>query len=427
MDQDEYDSIANHPLEYETVVDEDTDVLKGNRIVDLKYVLQWALDLQVQHSRTCTVGRLKIKDESRFNLGLASCITFKCNYCDIEIKKYTEDPDLKSNINYGAVWGALSTGNTFSHLKELLSMMDIPPMAYSTFQKIENDLAFAWKEELWSVMEKAGQEEKAMAIDNNQVDENGVPWTTVYLDGGWSHRSYGHNYNAASGAAVIIGKHTGKLLYLGVRNKYCSICARASHNQQQVKSHHCFKNWDGSSAAMEADIIVQGFQESEQTHGLKYLKFIADGDSSVHAKIKREVSYGQSVMKIECVNHSVKNYGKALYTIKGDTRVNVAGRKMLTAEKIKSLQAAAMKAIYVNAKEDVENLKTDLKCSLKHTFGDHSECSIRICNETQSISNNIEELKSTGVYHHIYGRSIFSSDFAIICFFIYLILADKCK
>nr|CAH7733844.1 unnamed protein product [Callosobruchus chinensis] len=83
-------------------------------------------------------------------------------------------------------------------------MMDIPPMAYSTFQKIENDLAFAWKEELWSVMEKAGQEEKAMAIDNNQVDENGVPWTTVYLDGGWSHRSYGHNYNAASGAVSII-------------------------------------------------------------------------------------------------------------------------------------------------------------------------------------------------------------------------------
>ncbi|VEN51461.1 unnamed protein product, partial [Callosobruchus maculatus] len=204
MDQNEYESINNYPLEYEyeKVEDEDLDVLQG--IVDLKYVLQWAIDLQVQHSKTCTVGKLKIKEENRLNLGLVSCITFKCNYCDVEIKKYTENPNVKSPINYGAVWGTLSTGSTISHLKEQLAMMKIPPMPYSMFQKSENDLALVWKEELWSLMQKAAQEEKEMAIANNQVDENGVPWTTVYLDGGWSHRSYGHNYNAASGAVSIM-------------------------------------------------------------------------------------------------------------------------------------------------------------------------------------------------------------------------------
>jgi len=31
------------------------------------------------------------------------------------------------------------------------------------------------------------------------MDSDGVSWTTVYLDGGWSHRSYGHSYNASSG------------------------------------------------------------------------------------------------------------------------------------------------------------------------------------------------------------------------------------
>jgi len=36
-------------------------------------------------------------------------------------------------------------------------------------------------------------------MQNNQVDPDGVPWITVYVDGGWSKRTYGHGYNAASG------------------------------------------------------------------------------------------------------------------------------------------------------------------------------------------------------------------------------------
>lgn len=53
-------------------------------------------------------------------------------------------------------------------------------------------------------MEEAGKEEKKWAIQNGQTDKNGVPYITVYLDGGWSHRSYGHNYNAASGVVSFI-------------------------------------------------------------------------------------------------------------------------------------------------------------------------------------------------------------------------------
>ena len=37
--------------------------------------------------------------------------------------------------------------------------------------------------------------------------------------GGWSKRSHKHSYNANSVVAIIIGKATGKLLYLEVRNK----------------------------------------------------------------------------------------------------------------------------------------------------------------------------------------------------------------
>lgn len=48
-------------------------------------------------------------------------------------------------------------------------------------------------------METAGVQEKNHAIELGNICEDGIPWVTVYLDGSWSKRSYGHNYNALSG------------------------------------------------------------------------------------------------------------------------------------------------------------------------------------------------------------------------------------
>lgn len=48
-------------------------------------------------------------------------------------------------------------------------------------------------------MENTVKEERALAISNDCLDKDSVPFITVYLDGGWSKRSYGYNYNTASG------------------------------------------------------------------------------------------------------------------------------------------------------------------------------------------------------------------------------------
>ena len=58
---------------------------------------------------------------------------------------------------------------------------------------------------------------------------------------------------------------------------------------------------------MESDIIVEGFNLSQCMHGLWYMKFIGDGDSSVHYNIITSVPYGRHVEKIECANHAVKS------------------------------------------------------------------------------------------------------------------------
>lgn len=116
----------------------------------------------------------------------------------------------------------------------------------------------------------------------------------------------------------IIGFRTGKILYLGIRNKYCTVCARAKNIEPETPPHKCFKNWSGTSTAMESDIIVEGFKISISAHNLKYTKMIGDGDSSVHKKLLLQKPYGNDlVQKIECKNHLLRNFSNKLRELCG--------------------------------------------------------------------------------------------------------------
>lgn len=53
-------------------------------------------------------------------------------------------------------------------------------------------------------MIKAGNEERQIAIENNNLDTDGLPMCTVIADGQWSKRSYRTKYNAFSGAVITL-------------------------------------------------------------------------------------------------------------------------------------------------------------------------------------------------------------------------------
>ena len=40
---------------------------------------------------------------------------------------------------------------------------------------------------------------------------------------------------------------------------------------------------------MESDIIVEGFNLAQEQHGVRYTKFIGDGDSSVLAHLRKDI------------------------------------------------------------------------------------------------------------------------------------------
>ena len=74
-----------------------------------------------------------------------------------------------------------------------------------------------------------------------------------------------------SRVVVLFGVHTKKLLFLGVRNKHCSICAVFASvscitQKQEPPKHQCYKKRNGSSLAIESDIISEGFRLSKSMY-----------------------------------------------------------------------------------------------------------------------------------------------------------------
>lgn len=183
ISKEEYDSIIAHELCIEKEKPIPNNVISGNRLVNLQYVIEWSMKLQVEHAKRCTVGQMKLIGEHQH--GLTSTLVFQCDFCDYKVKKCTQKPTEENDINIRATWATIATGNTYTPTNEILSVMNVPNMSYEKFHGIEESLGIKWKEQLSKSIKKAGEEEKNIAIKKGHVDQDGTPWTSVYCDGGY--------------------------------------------------------------------------------------------------------------------------------------------------------------------------------------------------------------------------------------------------
>ncbi|KAJ8894211.1 hypothetical protein PR048_006821 [Dryococelus australis] len=343
---------------------------------------------------------MEFKKEIR--IGLHCKWTFKCDTCHREFCLENEEADTDV-LNNAGTWAALTSGTGVSQSENMLGTLDVPAMNRKTFSKNES---FVEKVEKKNLFPAAGKEGRLLAEEKGNVDSDGVPFTTVIVDGGWSKWSYGHNYNAsglvsertliymyinihycklykksnvdsdgvpfttvivdggwskwsyghnynASGLAVIIGELTGKLLFLGVRNKHCFL--------------RVLQNWDNNrpSTTMEQDIIVEGFRNIEQMHGLRYKHFVGDLDSTA------------------------------------DNTLAVDARKLLKSS-IPHLTAVARGAIRHCGcvGEQVSDLVRDLENGPYHVFGQHERCRSYFCNKEEE-NGTLESIKKSGLLEEV--------------------------
>lgn len=52
-----------------------------------------------------------------------------------------------------------------------------------------------------------------------------------------------------------------------------------------------------------------GFEQVEREHGVRYIRMVGDGDSSVYPTLVENVPvWGYAIQKLECANHACKCY-----------------------------------------------------------------------------------------------------------------------
>ena len=125
--------------------------------------------------------------------------------------------------------------------------------------------------------------------------------------------------------------------------------------------------------------MLEGFRLSEQTHSIRYMCVIGDGDSSVMATVQQSVVYGPFIQKIECANHVCKGYRSRLETLAAD-HPEFRGRGGLTKRAMQRLTVGARVAIRMHSKTgNVQQLRHDLRNGANHVFGNHCECNPVFC------------------------------------------------
>lgn len=376
------------------------------RLINLGQLAQHISDLTL-HAATCqkAIGLamngqppIKMTGVAR-DQGLASLIEAQCQGCARKVM-LNSSPKMELNsagehfeINVRAVWGEAASGGGAYKLNEQLATMGVPGMAGETFTKIEHEIGEWWGAVLKQELLAAGREERRLAIERGDYHE-GIPAITVVGDGGWSKRTHKHSYNALGGVAIIVGAVTGRLLFIGIRNKTCQTCTRAEGRGEEPPQHECFQNWNESSCAMENDIIVEGFLKAEEMHKVRYMRYIGDGDSSVLANLReRGPSWclrGTGVQKLECANHVCKGIRGKLEKLvtenshfKGADRLTKSIRVRLTTAIRCAIKMRTADEKTVGHHQATKLLQHDIKNAVRHVLGHHSECSTDFCKAKQ--------------------------------------------
>jgi len=161
-----------------------------------------------------------------------------------------------------------------------------------------------------------------------------------------------------------------------VMTKYCTICKR---NPMNTIEHSCNKNHNGSSGSMETEGAKVIFGRSISKLGVKFDKYIGDGDSKAFTEVVKSQPYGShfTISKLECVNHVSKRITSRLNALcqrqtgfvweddRGKRRKGIKGKGGLTNDLISKIQTYYSKSIRSN-KGNLDEMRRSCWAILEH-------------------------------------------------------------
>jgi len=65
----------------------------------------------------------------------------------------------------------------------------------------------------------------------------------------------------------------------------------AAKYDQIITTHQCGKNFDQPSGNMEASCTFKMFRRSQKKYGIRYVKYVGDGDSKTFSMLKKQRPY----------------------------------------------------------------------------------------------------------------------------------------
>jgi hypothetical protein len=184
--------------------------------------------------------------------------------------------------------------------KALCAMMNLPK-GPTRFQKCSKILSEAVKDCAVVSMKDAVKK----AVECNE----GATGLTIAVDGTWQHRGHVSLHGVVSATSI----DTGKVIDVEELTKYCQRCANVKDSgklKEHQESHVCNINFQGVSGGMEAAGAVAIFTRSVDMHGVRYTKYLGDGDSKGFMKVVEARPHGETeVEELECKGHVQKRMG----------------------------------------------------------------------------------------------------------------------
>ncbi|GFW14486.1 uncharacterized protein LOC100901629 [Trichonephila clavipes] len=97
-----------------------------------------------------------------------------------------------------------------------------------------------------------------------------------------------------------------------------------------MHNENCKANHFGNSGSMEVSGAIDFFKRSECLHGLRYTKFLGDGDARAYKAVNEMQPYGDTcIEKLECVGYVKKRMGTRLRALKLKMKGNITKCRVL--------------------------------------------------------------------------------------------------
>ncbi|CAF2882427.1 unnamed protein product, partial [Rotaria sp. Silwood2] len=224
------------------------------------------------------------------------------------------------------------TGIRHAGLQKICAALNLPP-------PLEEGRHSKRDKELLQVVQKFANESMSTAIQE-AIDVAKSTDITVSGDGTWQTRGFSSKHGAAD---LISTCDSPKVVDIETCSKTCNVClgaesllqlgtpeARTKYDQIII-NHDCGKNFDQPSGNMEASSILKMFRRSVKKYGVRYVKYIGDGDSKTFSVLKTEIPYKGEIFEKLC--GYIGFYTENILISFDDERLHTANKEYMRKQK----------------------------------------------------------------------------------------------